>query len=117
MRVLHEMPRDREEWRLFMRNYLKALMMLRGENYERLAAELSSKFGMPMSAPQLRHLVNQGTFRAEFFLKCASAMKVESLDVPQFETLESDTDRAASPVETESIRKPHRARPRFQGPR
>lgn len=117
MRVTHEMPKDREEWRLFMRNYLKALMMLRGQNYDRLAAELSSKFGMPMSAPQLRHLVNQGTFRAEFFLKCASAMKVESLDVPQFKTQETHANRNPSTGENESIRKPGRARPRFQGPR
>lgn len=104
MRLSHKMPVGHEEWRLFMRSYLKAMMMLRGETYEDLAVKLSSKFGIKMGHTQLRHLVNRGTFRAEIFLQCASAMDIESIDVPQFEPLESKTNRRKPRGKRASIR-------------
>lgn len=89
MRTAIELPTSREEWRLFVRSYLKALMMLRGYNYAALAKELSSQFDMQMGEAQLRHLINRGSFKAELLLQCAVAMNVEFLDVPLFKSSDS----------------------------
>ncbi|WP_420607274.1 DUF6471 domain-containing protein [Novosphingopyxis sp.] len=66
-------------------------MMLRGYTYATLADALSSKFGLETNETQVRHLVNRGAFRAEFFLQAAAAMGIESLDVPRFEDFPSES--------------------------
>ena len=85
MPITYKVPADRAGWKRFTRAYLKALMLLRGYNYATLADELSSKFGLETNETQVRHLVNRGAFRAEFFLQAAAVMGIETLEIPRFE--------------------------------
>lgn len=85
MPITYKIPADRAGWKQFTRAYLKALMLLRGYSYARLADELSSKFGLETNETQVRHLVNRGAFRAEFFLQAAAVMGIDMLEIPRFE--------------------------------
>jgi len=91
MPITYEIPTDRAGWKRFIRAYLKALMLLKGYNYATLADELSSKFGLETNETQVRHLINRGAFRAEFFLQAAAVMGIDTLEIPRFERNRSES--------------------------
>ena len=99
MPITYKIPADRTGWKRFTRAYLKALMPLRGYSYATLADELSSKFGLETNETQVRHLVNRGAFRAEFFLQAAAVMGIESLEIPRFEGVSGESSGNDSAAE------------------
>jgi Domain of unknown function (DUF6471) len=71
---------ERDAWQEFACELVKDAVAQRGLNYPQLAQLLAEK-GLDIAPKTLSRRINRGTFDAGFFLRCLTALGVETIDI------------------------------------